>query len=61
MILVLGLFILARVVGGRGPGQLTPRQSRRIVHASAEDIARIEARAHAPSSETGALHVPHAP
>jgi phosphate transport system permease protein len=44
MVLVLGLFLLARILGGRGPGQLTPRQARRNERRSAQDLARIEAR-----------------
>ncbi|MFC5929603.1 phosphate ABC transporter permease PstA [Cryobacterium melibiosiphilum] len=34
MLVVLVLFWLARVIGGRGPGQLTPRQNRRITENS---------------------------
>jgi phosphate transport system permease protein len=41
MVLVLGLFVLARVVGGRGPGQVTPRQARRIARRSARDLLRF--------------------
>jgi phosphate transport system permease protein len=44
MVLVLLLFIIARIIGGRGPGQLSSRQERRIEQASARDLARIEAR-----------------
>lgn len=43
--LVLILFIAARVVGGRGPGNLTKRQQRRAVAASQRDLARFDARA----------------
>ncbi|MFC6356680.1 phosphate ABC transporter permease PstA [Luethyella okanaganae] len=43
MVLVLGLFALARVIGGRGPGQLSPRQQRRRRLESARDAARFEA------------------
>jgi phosphate transport system permease protein len=43
--LVLILFIIARVIGGRGPGNLTKRQMRRATAASANDLARIERRA----------------
>jgi phosphate transport system permease protein len=38
--LVLILFIVARVIGGRGPGTLTKRQRQRRVTASARDAAR---------------------
>jgi len=42
--LVLLLFVLARVLGGRGPGDLSPRQERRRVVASAADVYRFQAR-----------------
>lgn len=45
MILVLVLFVVARIVGGRGPGQLSKAQVRRIARRSADDLARIEGRA----------------
>lgn len=45
MILVLILFVVARIVGGRGPGQLSKGQVRRIARRSADDLARIEGRA----------------
>jgi phosphate transport system permease protein len=45
MVLVLTLFILARVVGGRGAGQLSKRQRRRASAQSARDLARMEAHA----------------
>ncbi len=41
VILVLGLFFLARLFGGRGPGQLTDRQRRKAAEASARDLQRI--------------------
>ncbi|MDZ4828534.1 MAG: phosphate ABC transporter permease PstA [Actinomycetota bacterium] len=44
MVLVLVLFVVARIVGGRGAGQLTRRQARRRVARSARDLVRIEAR-----------------
>jgi phosphate transport system permease protein len=50
MVVVLILFIVARIVGGHGPGQLTHRQNRRNERQSARDLARIEAR-----SQAGAL------
>ncbi|MFJ4921462.1 phosphate ABC transporter permease PstA [Streptomyces sp. NPDC088725] len=43
MALVLVLFTIARVIGGRGPGQLNKRQARRAARASREDLARFEA------------------
>ncbi|MFK3981618.1 phosphate ABC transporter permease PstA [Micromonospora sp. NPDC050397] len=44
MLLVLLLFILARLIGGRGPGQLTRRQQRRRTRQSAQDQARYARR-----------------
>jgi len=44
LLLVLALFIVARVIGGRGPGNLSKRQERRIRRASARDANRIIAR-----------------
>ncbi|MFC8825910.1 phosphate ABC transporter permease PstA [Streptomyces sp. NPDC057137] len=45
MALVLLLFVVARVIGGRGPGQLTRRQEHRRVRASRQDAERFAARA----------------
>ncbi|MEV0000410.1 phosphate ABC transporter permease PstA [Streptomyces sp. NPDC050848] len=43
MALVLLLFLLARVIGGRGPGQLSRRQQRRRAAASLKDVERMGA------------------
>lgn len=43
--LVLVLFIAARVVGGRGPGNLTKRQARKVLAVSQQDLVRFERRA----------------
>lgn len=43
--LVLILFITARMIGGRGPGNLTKRQERRVIAASRHDVSRFERRA----------------
>jgi phosphate transport system permease protein len=54
--LVLILFIIARLIGGRGPGQLSKRQLNRAARASrrdAERFARRAAPAVAPTSPTG--------
>jgi phosphate transport system permease protein len=40
LILVVLLFLIARFIGGRGPGQLTARQQRRRAYGSARDLAR---------------------
>ncbi|MFD3519067.1 phosphate ABC transporter permease PstA [Streptomyces sp. NPDC058653] len=42
--LVLLLFVVARIVGGRGPGELTRRQTHRRVLASRRDAARMSGR-----------------
>ncbi|MCX4763651.1 phosphate ABC transporter permease PstA [Streptomyces sp. NBC_01275] len=43
MALVLVLFVIARVIGGRGPGHQSRRQSRRTARASRSDAARFAA------------------
>jgi len=40
LLVVLGLFAIARVLGGRGPGHVSPRQARRLARQSARDIGR---------------------
>lgn len=40
MIVVLLLFVVARILGGRGPGELSARQRRRAAARSASDVAR---------------------
>ena len=42
MLLVLTLFAIARVIGGRGPGELTPRQRRAAAQRSHNDLIRME-------------------
>lgn len=42
LILVVALFLVARAIGGRGPGQLTRAQQRRRALASRRDMARYE-------------------
>jgi phosphate transport system permease protein len=49
MALVLLLFVLARIVGGRGPGELTRGQLHRRVLASRRDAERMAARRAGPS------------
>lgn len=48
MALVLVLFVIARVIGGRGPGHLGRRQARRAARASRRDVRRF-AELHAPA------------
>lgn len=43
VLLVLTLFIVARLIGGKGPGQLSDRQRRAAAAASARDLQRITA------------------
>lgn len=42
MLLVLALFATARVLGGRGPGDLSPRQQRAALARSQRDLARFD-------------------
>lgn len=42
LLLVLTLFLVARVIGGRGPGQLSDRQQRAATAASRRDLIRID-------------------
>jgi phosphate transport system permease protein len=44
MILVLVLFTIARIVGGRPAGRLSKRQTRRAIARSADDRRRIDGR-----------------
>jgi phosphate transport system permease protein len=41
LLLVLALFTVARLIGGRGPGQLSDAQRRRVAAASADDMVRM--------------------
>jgi phosphate transport system permease protein len=43
LMVVLVLFVIARVLGGRGPGHVSKRQARRIERRSARDARRIAA------------------
>ncbi len=43
VLLVLTLFVVARLIGGRGPGQLSDRQRRAAMAASARDLRRMTA------------------
>lgn len=45
ILLVLTLFVIARVIGGRGPGQLSGGQRRRAAFGSRDDLVRISAAA----------------
>lgn len=67
IILVLALFMVARVIGGRGPGQLSDRQRRAAHRTSLRDLERIERRhlpasvAPAPPASTQLFAAPHPP
>jgi phosphate transport system permease protein len=53
LIMVLVLFAIGRAVGGRGAGQLTPRQMRRIMATSRRDLTR-----HTEQAVTGYVATP---
>jgi phosphate transport system permease protein len=44
MVLVLALFMVARILGGHPAGHLTKRKARRVAARSARDLARFDAR-----------------
>lgn len=52
ILLVLALFFTARLIGGKGPGQLSDRQRRRAAEASARDARRMTAAADQRSTPT---------
>jgi phosphate transport system permease protein len=54
LMLVLVLFVIARIIGGRGPGHLSPRQQRRLAKRSQEDVRRFESRATSTASSVSA-------
>jgi phosphate transport system permease protein len=45
LLVVLVLFVIARILGGKGPGHVSKRQARRIERRSARDLARFRSRA----------------
>ncbi|MFD3994371.1 phosphate ABC transporter permease PstA [Streptomyces sp. NPDC058583] len=53
MALVLLLFLIARVIGGRDPGQLSRRQQRRRTAASQRDLERMGGRTGPPAAIPG--------
>jgi phosphate transport system permease protein len=53
MLLVLILFTIARILGGRPAGRLSKRQTRKAAHQSAKDLHRIEAAAGSASTTPG--------
>jgi len=44
LLVVLVLFVIARIIGGKGPGHVSARQARRIERRSARDLARFTSR-----------------
>jgi phosphate transport system permease protein len=60
MTLVLLLFVAARIVGGRGPGQLSRRQEHRRVLASRRDARRFDGRQAATASAPSSIPSPNA-
>lgn len=56
--LVLLLFVTARLVGGRGPGELTARQGRRRAAASRRDAWRFDALVTTPATPAGRTGAP---
>jgi phosphate transport system permease protein len=62
LVLVVVLFLLARFVGGRGPGLLTDRQARRRAAGSRRDLARFaRAARRGPGLAPGAAFSPDSP
>jgi phosphate transport system permease protein len=59
LLLVLTLFVIARLIGGRGPGQLSDGQRRRAAEGSRDDLIRITRRQYAPPAHH--LAVPATP
>ncbi len=53
MLMVLALFIIARLIGGRGPGNLNKRQQRKMLRQSKNDLERID-KSHAVATSTNA-------
>lgn len=60
MTLVLLLFVAARIVGGRGPGQLSRRQEHRRVLASRRDARRFDGRQASTAATPSSIPSPNA-
>ena len=58
MVLVLILFTIARILGGRPPGRLSKRQARKAAHQSAKDLQRIESADDTTSAPAGSWTPP---
>ena len=58
MTLVLVLFVIARTIGGRGPGNLTKRQRDKRIRQSKRDVTRFDARVEAAARQS--MHLPPA-
>jgi phosphate transport system permease protein len=51
--LVVILFFIARIIGGRGPGFVSKRKARRMAHKSARDLARFQTEGEDVSTSAG--------
>lgn len=58
MMVVLVLFLVARVIGGHGAGHVSKRQARRIGQRSAQDLARFAPRSAPPKENHDAARPP---
>lgn len=61
LVLVLALFAVARLIGGQGPGTLSPRRQRVLSDRSRRDLARIDARHAASAAAPVTLDLPEEP
>jgi len=58
LLLVLGLFAIARVIGGNGAGQLSPRQQRAATERSKRDALRMATASHRREQQAAAAENP---
>lgn len=58
LLLVLGLFAIARVIGGNGAGQLSPRQQRAATERSKRDALRLATASHRREQQAAAAENP---
>ncbi|MBO1902831.1 phosphate ABC transporter permease PstA [Leucobacter weissii] len=61
LLLVLALFTIARMIGGRGPGQLSKRGERRVKDASKRDMRRMSRAAEASLQAAPSAQIPPDP
>ncbi len=60
LLVVIVLFLVARKIGGWGPGHLSPRARRRVLASSAKDLERFNRKQGAPASADVAASAPTA-